>query len=190
MTGLPDFAHIPNPAPQPAEARERVLAEPGFGQFFTDNMVTIDYSPKQGWHNAVVRPYGPIQFDPASTVLHYGQAIFEGLKAYRHADGSINSFRPDANARRFQLSAERIAMAELPEELFLESLRQLLSVDKDWVPNAGGEASLYLRPFLLATDVGLGVRPSDSSMLAANSRAVRTHTSAGTDVMSACHAGV
>lgn len=161
MTGVPDFAHVPHPSPTSVEAREAVLAAPGFGKHYTDNMVTIDYSPEQGWHNAAVRPYGPIQFDPATTVLHYGQAIFEGLKAYRHADGSINIFRPDANARRFQASAERIAMAELPVELFLESLRQLLDADKDWVPAAGGEDSLYLRPFMLATDVGLGVRPSD-----------------------------
>ncbi|WP_024793185.1 branched-chain amino acid aminotransferase [Tomitella biformata] len=161
MTGLPVFAHVPHPAPQSAEAREAVLAAPGFGKHFTDHMVTIDYSPEQGWHNAVVRPYGSIQFDPATTVLHYGQAIFEGLKAYRHADGSINSFRPDANAHRFQLSAERIAMAELPADLFLESLRELLAVDQGWVPAAGGEESLYLRPFLIGTDVGLGVRPSD-----------------------------
>lgn len=162
MTGLPEFAHVPHTAKQSAESREAVLAEPGFGKYYTDHMVTIDYSPEQGWHNAEVRPYGPITFDPATTVLHYGQAIFEGLKAYRHADGSINSFRPDANARRFQLSAERIAMAEMPEELFLESLRELLAVDIDWVPAAGGEESLYLRPFLIATDIGLGVRPSDN----------------------------
>lgn len=161
MTGLTEFAHIPHSAPQSVEARDAVLAAPGFGQFFTDNMVTIDYSPEHGWHNAVVRPYAPIAFDPATTVFHYGQAIFEGLKAYRYADGSINSFRPDSNAQRFNASAERLAMAELPEELFLDSLRELLAVDKDWVPQAGGEESLYLRPFMIATDIGLGVRPSD-----------------------------
>ncbi len=161
MTGLPEFAHTPHPAPHSDVERERVLAAPGFGKFFTDHMVTVDFSPEEGWHHAVVGPYAPLTFDPAATVLHYGQSIFEGLKAYRHEGGGIHSFRPDANARRFRASAERLAMADLPEELFLESLRQLLAVDSAWVPPAGGEESLYLRPFMLATDVGLGVRPSD-----------------------------
>lgn len=161
MTGLPEFAHSPHPSPHSDDERERVLADPGFGKYFTDHMVTIDYSPESGWHDAVVGPYAPLTFEPAATVLHYGQSIFEGLKAYRHADGSINTFRPEANARRFRVSAERLAMAELPEDLFVESLRQLLDVDRAWVPGAEGEDSLYLRPFMLATDVGLGVRPSD-----------------------------
>src|SRR5699024_1192915 len=113
MTGLPEFAHKPHTAPHSDEERERVLAAPGFGKYYTDHMVTVDYSPGQGWHDAVVGPYTPLTFDPAATVLHYGQSIFEGLKAYRHEDGSINSFRPEANARRFRSSAERLAMAQL-----------------------------------------------------------------------------
>ena len=105
-------------------------------------------------------PYGPPTFDPATMVLHYGQEIFEGLKAYRRHDGTIASFRPEANAARFRGSASRLAMAELPDELFLTSISELLAVDHEWVPAAGGEDALYLRPFMLATEVGLGVRPS------------------------------
>src|SRR5699024_2518761 len=132
------------------------------GRFVTDHMVTLDYSPQDGWHGGVVGPYAQLTLDPSATVLHYGQSIFEGLKAYRHADGTINSFRPEANARRFQTSAHRLAMPELPQDAFVESLRRLLSADRRWVPEAGGEDSLYLRPFMIATDNGLGVSPSDT----------------------------
>ena len=154
------FTRTPNPAPTSPQRRAEILAAPGFGRYFTDHMVTIRWSEGQGWHDPAVVPYGPLQFDPASMVLHYGQEIFEGLKAYRQPDGSIASFRPDANAARFRGSAARLAMAELPEELFLGSISELLAVDHEWVPAAGGEDSLYLRPFMLATEVGLGVRPS------------------------------
>lgn len=154
------FTRIPNPAPVPAARRAEILADPGFGRYFTDHMVTIRWSVDQGWHDATVGPYGPLSLDPASMVLHYGQEIFEGLKAYRHPDGSIACFRPEANSARFRGSSARLAMAELPEDLFLGSLTELLTADKDWVPGAGGEDSLYLRPFMVATEVGLGVRPS------------------------------
>jgi branched-chain amino acid aminotransferase len=154
------FVRTPHPAPTPEARRAEILAAPGFGRYFTDHMVTIRWSAEQGWHDAEVKPYGPMTFDPASMVLHYGQEIFEGLKAYRQPDGSIASFRPEANATRFRGSAARLAMAELPEELFLGSISELLAVDHEWVPAAGGEDSLYLRPFMLATEVGLGVRPS------------------------------
>jgi len=140
--------------------RNAILAEPGFGRYYTDHMVSVLYSADRGWHDATVQPYGPIQLDPSAIVLHYAQEIFEGLKAYRWADGSIVSFRPEANAARLRASARRLAIPELPEELFLESLRQLIAVDHDWVPSAGGEQSLYLRPFVIATEPGLGVRPS------------------------------
>lgn len=156
----PEFAHTPHPSPTPAARRAEILADPGFGRHFTDHMVTIRWSAGEGWHDAAVVPYGPLSFDPATMVLHYGQEIFEGLKAYRRPDGSIASFRPDANAARFRGSASRLAMAELPDELFLASLEQLIAADHGWVPAAGGEESLYLRPFMLATEVGLGVRPS------------------------------
>jgi branched-chain amino acid aminotransferase len=139
--------------------REAILVAPGFGKHFTDHMVDICWSEKGGWHRPRVQPYGPISLDPAASVLHYGQEIFEGLKAYRHGDGSIWSFRPDANARRLQRSAKRMALPELPVEHFLESLRQLMAVDADWVPSAP-ETSLYLRPFMFAKEAFLGVRPA------------------------------
>jgi branched-chain amino acid aminotransferase len=150
-----------NPNPRSDEERAAILAAPGFGTHFTDHMVRIDYADG-AWGAGAVVPYGPLSLDPATAALHYGQEIFEGLKAYRQTDGSIATFRPDANARRFQRSARRLAMAELPEELFVESLRALVDVDRAWVPE-DPEESLYFRPFMIATDVGLGVnRPSSS----------------------------
>ncbi|MFN4002800.1 branched-chain amino acid aminotransferase [Microcella sp.] len=144
---------------RPVAEREAILADPGFGKHFTDHMVDICWSEMGGWHRPRVQPYGPIALDPAASVLHYGQEIFEGLKAYRHADGSIWSFRPDANARRLQRSAKRLALPELPEQYFIEALRQLIAIDGDWVPSAP-ETSLYLRPFMFAKEAFLGVRPA------------------------------
>ena len=137
---LLEFTVERNANPATEEVRAGILAEPGFGRYFTDHMVTIRWTAEKGWHDAELKPYGPLTFDPAAMVLHYGQEIFEGLKAYRQPDGSIACFRPDANAARFRRSAARLAMAELPDELFLESIRQLLDVDRDWVPAAGGES--------------------------------------------------
>jgi branched-chain amino acid aminotransferase len=150
-----------NPSPRSAAERAEILQAPGFGKYFTDHMVRIDWSAGTGWSGGQVQPYGPITLDPATMVLHYGQEIFEGLKAYRQPDGSIASFRADANAARFARSARRMGMAELPEDLFVESIRQLVSVDQAWVPD-DGESSLYLRPFMFASEVGLGVRPSNA----------------------------
>ena len=124
-------------------------------------MVRIDWTAEAGWGQGQVLPYGPLSLDPATMVLHYGQEIFEGLKAYRQPDGSIATFRAAANAERFQRSARRLAMAELPTELFIESVDALVDIDRDWVPT-GGETSLYLRPFMVATEVGLGVRPANA----------------------------
>ncbi|MGV9679444.1 branched-chain amino acid aminotransferase [Nocardia sp. NPDC003482] len=160
MTVAAQFTRVPHPSPTLAQRRQEIHAAPGFGRWFTDHMVTLDYVDGQ-WVNGRVEPYAPLPLDPATMVFHYGQAIFEGLKAYRQADGSIATFRIDANARRFRNSARRMAMAELPEELFIESIRQLLEVDGDWVPAAGGEESLYLRPFMFATEAGLGVKPAE-----------------------------
>ncbi|MDD2857349.1 MAG: branched-chain amino acid aminotransferase [Candidatus Nanopelagicales bacterium] len=151
----------PSDAPLPAAAREAILADPGFGRYFTDNMVTAKWTTDLGWHDAALVPYGPLSLDPATNFLHYGQAIFEGLKAYRHDDGSIKTFRPMANAERFQRSARRLAMAELPTELFVASVEALVSQDRDWV-RGGDDQSLYLRPFMLGTEVGLGVRPANA----------------------------
>jgi branched-chain amino acid aminotransferase len=140
--------------------RDSILRDPGFGKYFTDHMVSIDYVEGRGWHDAQVIPYGPIQLDPSAIVLHYAQEIFEGLKAYRWADGSIVSFRARDNAARLRSSARRLAIPELPEELFMNSLCELVAVDDAWVPAAGGEEALYLRPFVIATEPGLGVRPA------------------------------
>ena len=153
------FTRTPHPAPATPERIAEVLANPGFGVHFTDHMVTARWTRTNGWHGSTVEPYRPIELDPAAMVLHYGQAIFEGLKAYRHADGSVQSFRPEANAERFRRSARRLAMPELPDELFLGSLREIVAVDGQWVP-AQDEESLYLRPLMISTEVGLGVRPA------------------------------
>lgn len=147
----------PDTDPTPDAEREAILADPGFGQHFTDHMVDICWSEKGGWHRPRVQPYGPIPLDPAAAVLHYSQEIFEGLKAYRHADGSIWTFRPDRNAARLQRSARRLALPELPAEYFLDSLRELITLDGAWVPTAP-ETSLYLRPFMFAKEAFLGVR--------------------------------
>ncbi|MBF0673545.1 MAG: branched-chain amino acid aminotransferase [Salinibacterium sp.] len=154
-----DFAVTRNDAPRSVEEREQILANPGFGKHFTDHMVDICWSEQGGWHRPRVQAYGPISLDPAAAVLHYGQEIFEGMKAYRHADGSIWTFRPEANAERMQRSARRLALPELPTEYFIESLRQLIAVDGDWVP-AADETCLYLRPFMFAKEAFLGVRPA------------------------------
>ena len=142
-----------------SEARERLLADPGFGRLFTEHMVRIEWNRELGWHDAELRPYGPVQLDPAVSVLHYAQAVFEGLKAFRQQDGGIAAFRPDAHAARFRRSARRLALPELPESVFIEAIERLVSIDGEWVPSAP-EHSLYLRPFMYASEVGLGVRPS------------------------------
>jgi branched-chain amino acid aminotransferase len=161
MTQALPFTRTPNPTPATPERVAEVLAAPGFGKFFTDHMVRIDWDLEQGWHDAAVEAYQPLTLDPATSVLHYAQAIFEGLKAYHQPDGSIASFRPEANAARFRDSARRLAMPELPDELFLGSLAELLAVDGRWVPSES-DASLYLRPFMVSTGIGLGVNsPSD-----------------------------
>jgi branched-chain amino acid aminotransferase len=154
-----DFTRLDHPAPISAEARAEVLAAPGFGSNFSDHMVSIEWTEEAGWHAATVGPRRPIELDPAAAVLHYAQEIFEGLKAYRQVDGGVALFRPEANARRFNQSAQRLAMPELPEALFIESIRQLIAADRAWFPTVEG-GSLYLRPFMIATEAFLGVRPA------------------------------
>jgi branched-chain amino acid aminotransferase len=148
------------PAAQPTPEKERVarLVDPGFGRIFTDHMAIVRYSNANGWHGARVESRANFPLDPATAVLHYAQEIFEGLKAYRRADGGVNLFRPDANARRFRNSADRMAMAPVPESVFIDAVEQLVRIDRDWIP--GGEGSLYLRPFMIASEVFLGVKPS------------------------------
>jgi branched-chain amino acid aminotransferase len=148
-----------NANPVEATQRAALLENPGFGRVFTDHMATIQYSDGRGWHDAKICPRGPFSLDPATLVLHYAQEIFEGMKAYRLPDGGATLFRPDANARRFRNSAERLAMPLLPEALFVDSVRELVRVDREWIPSADGSA-LYLRPFMIATEAVLGMKPS------------------------------
>jgi branched-chain amino acid aminotransferase len=150
----------PNSSPTPDDRVAEILAAPGFGVSFTDHMYAATWTPDEGWHDARVTAYGPISLDPATAVLHYAQEIFEGLKAYRHDDGSIWAFRPEANAERMRRSAARLALPDLPVEDFLASIAALVEVDQRWVPDAAGEKSLYLRPFMFASEAFLGVRPA------------------------------
>ena len=142
--------------------RDALVAEGGFGRHYTDHMVVCEWSEKDGWSEPELKPYGPISLDPATAVFHYGQEIFEGMKAYRQPDGGIALFRPEANAKRFAKSAARLALPEMPEALFLETVETLVTTDAGWVPNKVGE-SLYIRPFMFASEVGLGVRPSNKA---------------------------
>jgi len=155
-----EITRVAHPSPTPDAIRERLIADPGFGTVFTDHMVVIDYDEAAGgWQTPVLGPRVPIALDPAASVLHYAQEIFEGLKAYRQPDGALALFRPQANAARFNASAKRLAMPALPPELFIGAIRALLEVDGNWYPAVEG-GSLYLRPFMIATEAFLGVRPA------------------------------
>jgi branched-chain amino acid aminotransferase len=153
-----EFKIIKSDHPMPDAEREALLENPAFGVNFTDHQVIIEWTREEGWQNARVEPYGPIMMDPSSAVLHYGQEIFEGIKAYRHQDGSIHTFRPHRNGERLQKSAHRMALPELPVDVFVESLRALISVDGAWVPAPVNEKTLYFRPFEIAAENFLGVR--------------------------------
>jgi branched-chain amino acid aminotransferase len=161
VTDAWDFAVELRSDPASAEARAAVLADPAFGQSFTDHMVVANWSLDRGWHDSKVTAYAPLSLSPAAAVFHYSQEIFEGLKAYRHADGSVWAFRPNRNAARFTASAERLALPQVPEDEFIAALRALVTVDELWVPSAeDGETSLYLRPYMIATEAALSVRPA------------------------------
>lgn len=149
---------IPHPSPTAPDTRAALMEDLGFGKIFTDHMVTVRWTPDAGWHDAQVRAREPFSLDPAAAVLHYAQEIFEGMKAYRTADGQTVLFRPQENARRFARSAERMAMPVVPEDLFLQAVEALVKIDADWIP--AGEGSLYLRPFMFASEAFLGVRPA------------------------------
>ncbi len=159
MGAVPAFTIEPSQSPVSDAERMARIAAPGFGKVFTDHMVTIRYAEGKGWYDAKVTARQPLTLDPATAVFHYAQEIFEGLKAYRLEDGGMALFRPDANAKRFNASARRMAMAELPEDLFIESCRVLADIDRAWFPDVEG-GSIYLRPFMIASEVFLGVKPS------------------------------
>ena len=149
------FEETRNPKQKPLDESKL-----GFGSITTDHMLIIDYTKGKGWHSARIVPYAPLQLDPACMCLHYSQEIFEGLKAYRGVDGKIRLFRPQENFKRLNESCKRIAMPQMDEELLLDSLAQLIDVERDWVPHTDG-TSLYIRPFIIATEAKLGVKPSD-----------------------------
>jgi branched-chain amino acid aminotransferase len=153
-----NFVVTPHASPVAAETRRKVLEDPGFGRIFTDHMVTMRWTAEAGWHDGQVKARAPFAIDPACAVLHYAQEVFEGMKAYRTDQGAIVLFRPDRNAARFARSAERMAMPPVSEALFIEAVEALVKIDKDWVP--GGAGSLYLRPFMFASESFLGVRPA------------------------------
>ena len=152
--------------PLPGDRLKPIPADPaklGFGQIFTNRMLTALWDVRQGWHDARIVPYGPIALDPAAKVYHYGQEVFEGLKAYRWEDGRVVLFRPGMNAARFNRSAARLALPEVPERLFLEGIDALVGLERDWIPSAAG-TSLYIRPTLIAVEPTLGVRPSEQCL--------------------------
>lgn len=153
------FAFEPNSSPIPASERTAQISDPAFGRVFTDHMAVVRWSEAKGWHDAKITARTTLSVDPATAVLHYAQEIFEGLKAYRHDDGSFALFRPAANAARFRDSARRMAMPELPDDLFIGSIEALVKTDAEWFPAVEG-GSLYLRPFMIASEVFLGVKPA------------------------------
>jgi branched-chain amino acid aminotransferase len=154
-----DISTTRTSSPTSDERLAEILAHPGFGIHFTDHMYTAEWTPA-GWSGARITPYGPLTLDPATAVLHYAQEIFEGMKAYRHEDGSVWTFRPEANAERMVRSSRRLALPELPVGDFVQAVDALVEVDQRWVPDNAGEKSLYIRPFMIATEAFLGVRPA------------------------------
>jgi branched-chain amino acid aminotransferase len=144
---------------RPAAERAELLADPGFGRYFTDSMFVARYQAGKGWYDARLTAYAPLQLDPSTAALHYAQSIFEGLKAYAQPDGSVATFRPEANAARFVRGARRLAMPPVPEDAFLAAVDALVDADRDWVPT-GPDQTLYIRPYQLASEPFLGVRPA------------------------------
>lgn len=154
------FRIEPSSTRLPSSERRKILTDPGFGRYFTDHMAVIEWEQGTEWHGARVTPLRPFSIHPGCVALHYAQGVFEGLKAYRRADGSVWLFRPLLNARRFRDSAARLALPPLNDDLFLTSLISLVQVDREWIPRNNRESTLYLRPFMFGTEQALGVRPS------------------------------
>lgn len=144
--------------------RRQLMHSPKFGTVFAEHTAQMRWTQSEGWSAASIKPFGPIQLSPASSVLHYGQSIFEGFKAYRWQDGSVRTFRPYSNARRLNRSARRMAMPEMPVERFIEMVDELIRLERDWVPDLD-EHSLYVRPLMFATQPCLGVKPSNEYLL-------------------------
>jgi branched-chain amino acid aminotransferase len=155
-----DISFVPSAHPRSTAEVAEILANPGFGIHFTDHMFTVEWTPEQGWHDARITAYGPLTLDPATAVLHYAQEIFEGMKAYRHDDGSVWTFRPEENAQRMVRSSHRLALPVLEADDFVQAVDALVKVDERWVAEPGTEKSLYIRPFMIASEVFLGVRPA------------------------------
>ena len=151
------FTVLPNDNPASDAKRAELIDKPAFGQVFSDNMAHMTWTKGEGWGDRRIEPYAPLKMDPGASVLHYAQECFEGLKAYRHADGSTWLFRPDANAERFQNSAKRLYLPELPIDDFIGSVAALVKRDVNWVPSSR-EYTLYMRPFMFASEPFLGVR--------------------------------
>ena len=170
-----------NPNPRPAADIAAIHTDPGFGDYFTDHMAVATWTKDGGWADDGVVPYGPFSIDPAVAVLHYGQEIFEGIKAFRHADGSVWLFRPAANAERFNKSAQRMMLPQLPVEDFVRAVESAVEVDAAWVPAAtdGAEKSLYVRPFEFASEVFLGVRATQKVQFAVISSPVGPYFAGG-----------
>jgi branched-chain amino acid aminotransferase len=177
------FLIEPNRNPVDPATRAAMIADPGFGRVFTDHMVMVRYSDDRGWYDAKLTARAPLSVDPACAVLHYAQEIFEGMKAYRLADGNMALFRPDANAQRFAASAQRMAMPALPEDMFIESVRMLVDIDRNWFPSLEG-GSLYLRPFMFASEVFLGVKPSSEYLYLVIASAVGGYFKGGSPAIS------
>ncbi|OYX15523.1 MAG: branched chain amino acid aminotransferase [Rhizobiales bacterium 32-66-8] len=171
-----DIERHPNPATD--SEREALLRDPAWGRVFTDHMVTLRYSEGRGWHDWKIGPREAIPLHPGSMALHYALEIFEGMKAYRLPDGGAALFRPEANARRFRDSAERLSMALLPEDLFIESVQALVGIDRNWIPTSDG-AALYLRPFMIGLDAALATKPADAFLFCVVASPVAAYFSSG-----------
>lgn len=172
----------PHPSPTDPDVRAGALIDPDFGRVFTDHMFTTTWTEGMGWHSATLGSRRPFMIDPACAVLHYAQEIFEGLKAYRSDDGGIALFRPEQNARRMNESARRMAMPEIPEDLFLEAVEKLVSIDAAWIPE--GDGSLYLRPFMFASEAFLGVKPASEYIFCIIASPVGSYFKGGTKPLS------
>lgn len=183
QTDFPALPFEPHPDPVPSDERDALLVNPAWGRVFTDHMVTIKYTADLGWHDARVSARTDLAMHTGAMSLHYALEIFEGLKAYRLPDGGVTLFRPEANARRMRDSADRLAMAQLPEKLFIQSVRELTRIERDWIPKSDG-ASLYLRPFMIATETALGTRPASEYLYCVVACPVMSYFSAGAAAVS------